>query len=111
MCIGQISPYLRHLWIESECLFEVGKRLLIGLPGRWFVPEFGPGLTGVIDSLEVLRSAARGALALCLLELEVQGACDLAGHLRLEGEQILGAPVKALRPDVRARLRIDELGV
>ena len=35
----------------------------------------------------------------------------LPGHLRLEGEQILGAPVEAFRPDVCAGLRIDELGV
>src|SRR2546425_12300708 len=111
MSIGYVGPYLRHLRIESECLLEVGKRLVVGLPGRRFVPELGPGLTGVIDGLEVLRPAARGALALRLLELEVEGACNLPGHLRLEGEQILGAPVEAFRPEVRARLRIDELGV
>src|SRR5262249_62219562 len=111
MCIGQVGPYLRHLRIESERLLDVGKRLVVGLLGRRFVPEFGPGLTGVIDGLEVLRPAARGALALRLLELEMEGACDLAGHLCLEGEQILGTPVEAPRPEVRTRLRIDELGV
>ena len=41
----------------------------------------------------------------------MEGAGDLPGHLRLEGEQILGAPIEALRPDVCACLRIDELGV
>src|SRR4029450_9533885 len=60
---------------------------------------------------EVLRAPSCAALTLRLLELEVEGAGDLPGHLRLEGEQILGTPVEAPRPEVRTRLRIDELGI
>src|SRR5215510_5561140 len=99
------------MWIESERLLEVGKRLVVGFFGRWFVPARSPGRTGIVDGFQVLRPAARSALALRLLELEVEGACDLSGHLRLEGAPCFGSSVQAFCSDVRAGLRIDELGV
>src|SRR5262249_36957763 len=73
------------------------------------VPELGPGFASVIDGLEILRPAMCSALALCLLELEIEGVRYLPGHLRLEGKQILSTPVEAFRPEMRTRLCIEEL--
>src|SRR5262249_49191333 len=109
MRIGKISPYLRHVGIEGERFFEVGECLVVGLLALRLVPELGPGFAGVIDGIEILRPAMCSALALCLLELEIEGVRYLPGHLRLEGKQILSTPVEAFRPEIRTRLCIEEL--
>src|SRR5437899_1139811 len=73
MHIGEIGPDLRHGGIEGACLLQIGEPLGEGLLGLRPVPDFGPGLAGVIDGLEGVRPAAYGALVLRLLELEVEG--------------------------------------
>ena len=98
--VGKLRVQTRRALEMADGITRVGDAIV-----RLQAAPLQEGKIGV----EIFRSLAGQAIALLRIEAELERARHLQRDLVLDFEDIAGRPIEAHRPDIGARLRIDEL--